>query len=313
MIIFDKKIEYTVEWYYPENLEIDNLEQYVIPDNDYFIKKMKNKTYIMDEVSFFDEIEDNYGLYNLFEDFDYIKYSAFYSFFINNSIDVPRFFKKTKSVKRSYFSNDYIRFVNYLMRSGKKSKSIKIVNLSIFSIENSFFLKKENSFIWKNNYILISKAFFKKKNNINTFNFNSTYENEYLSKFTKNTTEFEMNHYNRSILMRNINELLPIFSFYVYKVDKKIFKNTRGKSGKYTFIWKYVTTYKRRSLVMFWLMRELRISEGRSLINRLTNLINNFVFSFKKTWIYKVRKFSHNYVYRNCKNTLAENYVTVKK
>ena len=35
--------------------------------------------------------------------------------------------------------------------------------------------------------------------------------------------------------------MLPMFSFYIYKVDKKIFKNTRGKSGKFTFIWKYIT------------------------------------------------------------------------
>jgi len=37
-------------------------------------------------------------------------------------------------------------------------------------------------------------------------------------------------------LMKNINQLLPLFNFYIYKVDKRIYKNTRGRSGKYTFI-----------------------------------------------------------------------------
>jgi hypothetical protein len=30
--------------------------------------------------------------------------------------------------------------------------------------------------------------------------------------------------------------LKPLFYFYIYKVDKQIYKNSRGKSGKYTFL-----------------------------------------------------------------------------
>jgi hypothetical protein len=37
------------------------------------------------------------------------------------------------------------------------------------------------------------------------------------------------------------------------------------------------------------------------------------VYSPKTTWIYKVKKFSHNYVYRNSRKTLAETYRTVTK
>jgi hypothetical protein len=39
-----------------------------------------------------------------------------------------------------------------------------------------------------------------------------------------------------TLVFKNIYQMLPLFSFYIYKVDKKIFKNTRGKSGKFTFI-----------------------------------------------------------------------------
>jgi len=35
---------------------------------------------------------------------------------------------------------------------------------------------------------------------------------------------------------KNVNSLKPLFHFYVYKVDKQIYKNSRGKSGKYTFL-----------------------------------------------------------------------------
>jgi hypothetical protein len=75
--------------------------------------------------------------------------------------------------------------------------------------------------------------------------------------------------------------MLPMFSFYIYKVDKKIFKNTRGKSGKFTFI--YVSQYKRNFLVMHWLMKELRLKPGRSLQNRVDATIDSLVFSPKKT------------------------------
>jgi len=34
----------------------------------------------------------------------------------------------------------------------------------------------------------------------------------------------------------NISSLKPVFHFYIYNVNKKIYKNSRGKSGKYTFL-----------------------------------------------------------------------------
>ena len=40
----------------------------------------------------------------------------------------------------------------------------------------------------------------------------------------------------RNVVLTNINSFNPMFSFYVYKVDKAIYKNSRGRSGKYTFI-----------------------------------------------------------------------------
>lgn len=76
---------------------------------------------------------------------------------------------------------------------------------------------------------------------------------------------------------------LPMFSFYIYKVDKKIFKNTRGKSGKFTFIWKYVAPYKRLFLVMHWLLKELRVRPGRAFTDRLTATLSAITLTPKKT------------------------------
>lgn len=39
-----------------------------------------------------------------------------------------------------------------------------------------------------------------------------------------------------SLFYKQLTGLDILFSFYIYKVDKHIYKNSRGKSGKFTFI-----------------------------------------------------------------------------
>ena len=77
-------------------------------------------------------------------------------------------------------------------------------------------------------------------NFINVYNYNYNYIGKEHANF------MDM----RNVVLTNINKIDPIFSFYVYKVDKAIYKNSRGRSGKYTFIWKYLPPYKRRQLVL---------------------------------------------------------------
>ena len=48
------------------------------------------------------------------------------------------------------------------------------------------------------------------------------------------TAEMPLNRHN--LFYRNFNKLDILFSFYIHKVDKHIYKNSRGKSGKFTFI-----------------------------------------------------------------------------
>lgn len=104
-----------------------------------------------------------------------------------------------------------------------------------------------------------------------------------------------------------------MFAFYVYKIDKQIFKNTRGKSGKFTFIWKYVTNYKRPLLVMHWLVKEARMSPGRTFSDRLLYAVTRLTRHPRTTLIFRLKKFSTNYVYRNARLTLATTYRTVTK
>jgi hypothetical protein len=40
----------------------------------------------------------------------------------------------------------------------------------------------------------------------------------------------------KNFFIEKISQVAPIFSYFIYSVDKNIRKYSRGKSGKYTFI-----------------------------------------------------------------------------
>ena len=58
----------------------------------------------------------------------------------------------------------------------------------------------------------------------------------FTNRLTPNVKHISINFSTYMLAFKNVLKLEPLFSFYIYKVDKKIFKNTRGKSGKYTFL-----------------------------------------------------------------------------
>lgn len=237
-------------------------------------------------------------------------------FFRDNLIDVPRCFAKTKSVRRPINQVDLLKFNNYLMRDGKRlklfgklSKSIKFIIQEQKTLNHRTF---KTPFSWRNIYITFNYMLHTGpthnqipsfKEEVTTFGHTMLPIGKYIED------EWNIN----TLLFKNLYQMLPIFSFYIYKVDKKIYKNTRGKSGKFTFIWKYVSPYKRRMLVMHWLLKELRVKQGRSLEDRLNSLIQTLCISPETTWVWRVRKFSHAYVYRNSRRTLAETYRTSVK
>lgn len=202
------------------------------------------------------------------------------------------------------------------MRHGKRLNAYKhfakALRIQYENISNSDNRVWKSNYSWKNIFLLLNFGTrYDTKASLFTLVKDETLAyNHIINGITKRITpEWNFNKW----LFMSTQDLLPIFSFYIYKVDKKIFKNTRGKSGKFTFIWKYVSSFKRIHLVMHWIMKELKLKPGKTLNERLELLIKTLIYSPKTTWIYKIKKFSHNYVYRNSRKTLAENYKTVTK
>lgn len=258
-------------------------------------------------------LDESFDLNNSFSNFEFLRHSEFKYFFSTFSVDVPQCFNSSKSLRRSINKTPLVKFNNYFMRDGKRIKSS---NLFLSVLWNISFNEKKTinylpNFSWRSIYLSISHVFTNKKH--------KTYPSNYLVKdfFNTDISLFGKHKHDQfnitKNLLSNLKKLEPIFLFYVYKVDKNIYKNTRGKSGKYTFIWKYISFFKRKFLVMHWIMKELKMQTGRTLTDRLNSVLSTLYSSPEKTWIWKIKKFSHNYVYYNCRQTLSETYRTSTK
>lgn len=315
-IAITKNIEHHIERHY----EIESDKNYILQQLDvqeeFYDDRLQHCLSMCESLDFLDVLLEHYGEHESIDDFEYLKDRTFTSFFRNNAIDVPRCFSKTKSVRRPINQIDLLKLNNYLMRDGKRLKVFKYLSSSLWDIFNDYKANGTKTYktllTWQDiyltfNYVIHSDgrhaALPAAKEELTTYGHTMLP----VGKFIEDEWNFN------TLIFKNMYKMLPLFSFYIYKVDKKIFKNTRGKSGKFTFIWKYVTPYKRLFLTMHWLLKELRVKPGRSIANRLDATLRTLWLSPEKTWMWKVRKFSHNYVYRNSRKTLAESYRTVTK
>ena len=240
---------------------------------------------------------------------------GFYDFFIENKIDIPSCFQKSNSLLRPQRELKILQFITYFMRHGLKLKTQNTFMVSLNSFFSSHYsvMQQSTNLSWRFIFSTLQNNYYTSKGNyVTTRSYinNSIPYNHYLNSSSKNISS-ELDMYN--ILYKNILSLSSMFSFYIYKVDKKIFKNTRGKSGKFTFIWKFIAPYKRLSWVMYWLAKEIKLKPGRTFDQRFQSLFHDILFSPQTTWVSKVKRFSYNYVYRNSRSTLAETYRTVTK
>lgn len=202
-----------------------------------------------------------------------------------------------------------------LSRSGYKSRAINIISMSLFKtfLEIKINYKPIYSFIDTKNLFYFYTMFYSDKD---------------LALKTRGPANINLNH-EHLIKLGSLNkseDMLPesfikssfkkfnfMFSFYIYKVDKSIYKNSRGRSGKFTFVWKYVAPYKRKAIIAHWLMKEVRISPGKKLHERLHFVFRKFLYYPKDTLAWKVNRFSLNYVYYHLRKSLGESCRTIMK
>jgi hypothetical protein len=207
--------------------------------------------------------------------FKYITASSFKLFFQQHKIDIPTLFKPSKSLYRPNNEILLLKFNNYIFRDGQLFKTSKLFNIVLWNL----FSRVAPTY----NKLKISVS------RLSKIKFNLSMCLHYCEGYFKaepltDNTHLEEGeaHINPSAqLNKSLKKLKPIFAFYIYKVDKNIYKNTRGKSGKFTFIWKYIAPYKRTPLTLSWLAKELRTRPGHTFSSRLYNLLTSLLFEAK--------------------------------
>ena len=220
--------------------------------------------------------------------------SNFYSFFKQLNVLVPETLVKTRSLLRLQGDNFFSVFTRYLSRHGSKNFSRKIILMSFLNFIRS---SKLDTFIfWKKDLVNLFKVVEGKHGYLDKSLFSIKSDHMYPSLKSLCESSFEKFNF--------------LFSFYIYKVDKHIYKNSRGRSGKFTFIWKYIAPYKRYSRISYWIMKELRISPGKTIQERLDNVLHTFLLKPRTSLVWKINKFSLTYSYFNLRSSLLETYRT---
>lgn len=224
-------------------------------------------------------------------DFQYLTFNLFNLFFTSAGVEIPKPIIKLKTLYSSTNQVNTYKFTNYLSRHGNFMKSLTQLN-SAWNMYINVFVSKIN---FAHKWLVVSFLL----NNLNLWTFFTAQKNNTNLTLKNTLTDF-------------LKDSQPLFTLYTYKINKAIYKNTRGKSGKFMFVWKYVPVYKRLFIVSSWLLKELRVLPYRKLGIRLTKLLFNVVRTPTQTWNHRIKTFSHNYVYRSCRKTLAMTYISTK-
>jgi hypothetical protein len=243
--------------------------------------------------------------------YSYLKTHSFISFFIDNLIDVPICFRKSKSLKLKNSELPILKFINILTRDGKRESSNRVV-IRAFTAFYSFLKKNKNDavsvknqFSWLTFFRFFYTYYFSSFENSRPLELNvqvgspvnerSLYDflnfaqadiddldvtnaQESVSLNLRNSATgdesesvphstgqmdplfflFFPNHplfpssslilnnkktysinpdvFTKNTFLAILGRILPIFSFFIYNVEKNVRKFSRNKSGKYLFI-----------------------------------------------------------------------------
>lgn len=330
-----------------------NTEFFIFTDTSLLTKNITNddfslipsfKTYIYsnqsaldDSLYFFKNLPFSENQYwnekNDLNAFLYLKTSSFISFFINSNVDIPTCFKKSKSLAFKNFELPFIRFFNFIMRQGKRDKIIRVFFKKILNRSNLWENYQKVQFtesnqkmlstsIYLRNYRNLEKfdTFVKIKKHLPLFFLLSNFEKNYVKKiysfpfFYRNKNfEIRSSFFFKNSFLKLFNTINPVFIYFIYNVDKNIRKYSRGKSGKYAFVWKYISPYKRLFLAMRLFAKELKFRGERKFFERFLSSLSVLENDFKNSFIYQSKAFSHNYVFKNFKKTLLVSLKTISK
>jgi len=194
------------------------------------------------------------------------------------------------------------------MRRGYKEKTFSTLSRTATLCMNEFlktnFLSKTQSTGWANVFLTFSSVHCHSNEH---FGYLNKLPRFYLNKLHLLHGDEKYNNANlnfQNLFFTNMVKIVPTFNFYVYKVNKSKRKNSRGKSGKYTILWKYIAPFKRLYLTFRWLLKDLKFQKARNFEERCAKLWRIIAYNLLDSYAAQVKAFSHKCVFRNYRRTL---------
>lgn len=275
-----------------------------------------------DEQNLIPLVDENFYDESLFlEDFFYLKKSSFINFFVNNMIDVPICFKKSHSLRNKNFELPILKFSNFLMKKGKREKIIRLMFRALRLLQskkklNPIIFRNEDLQSWLDLYFFTTNAFWVYNENELLY-WSLWYENNndlsYSNGIAQDGKLINSNFFIKNYLLLRLSNVLPVFSYFIYSVDKNIRKFSRGKSGKYVFIWKYVAPYKRLNLAMRWIVKDIKFAPNKKFSERFIKILTELITTPENSFAWKSKVFAHNYVFKNFRKSLMSSLKTTSK
>lgn len=244
--------------------------------------------------------------------FYFLRRSTITSFFAVNLVDMPVCFKKSKSLYSKTFEIPIFKFTNLIMRHGKREQVIKNVTYSFTQCFHQVIrVFNHPDFIhWHKLYVWLNSETTNRVSDLPMFFPNISLKEELPlhagHKITTNGFFYNTTSFLKNLLFEKLLKYSPLFSFYIRRIDKSIRKNSRGKSGKYMIIWKYVPVYKRLYVTLRWFLKDLKFQKLKTFSERLVKTLEIFLLTPHLSFICKLRKFTNVFVFKNYKKTLLK-------
>lgn len=237
------------------------------------------------------------------------------SFFATQMIDIPYCLKKVKYAHSSLAANPKLRLSSMLLRHGKRLKvskaySISAQNLSFRHFSNRTLQKSVQE--WDFIYLIFANRKFSKTFKGLATPYSSRLANRFElfnnrgELFTSKTRVTSDYFWFNELLVHEILSYSPGFSFFVNSVNKLKRRHSRGKSGKYEIIWKYVPRYKRLLVVLRWLAKDVQFQKSKTFQQRLERSLETLLFDRSNHLVYQLRQFVHKFVFHRYRKTLLK-------
>ena len=235
------------------------------------------------------------------------------SFFATNMIDIPFCLKKMKFAHSSLASSPKLRLISILSRHGKRAtiskfyaKTAKDITYTYFSYSSSTDRQKSWDFLY---------ALFSQRKALSGFRGHSTPRSLRLHNksdlYNRRNELFNSTHrwtsdhnWFSNLLTHELTSRSPAFSFFVQSVNKLKRRHSRGKSGKYEIIWKYVPRYKRILTVLRWLAKDIQFQKSKTLQQRIFKSLETLLLNRTDHLVHRLRQFVHKFVFHRYRKTL---------